>query len=323
MLLQPLKYLQGAVARKDYVEQLCHVLIKDGVAIAYDGLLSMSTPIDVDLHVKPHARTLMKAVAACDDAKAIDLSMTAGGRLTVKCGKFRAHVDCLPYESDLAQPLPQGVDVQVAATLLDSFKTLAPLMSVDASRPWAQGLRISGNSTYATNNIILAEYWHGSNFPYNIILPADAIRELIRIGENPVGCKVTETSASFFFSGNRWLRTQLVVGQWPDEQIAALLARGGNLQPIHPELFDSLETLKPFANEAGDVHLFPDRVATSLTDGEGAQVELDYPCGKGSYHLGQLLSLRSIASKIDFSTHPKPCYFQGAKLRGVIIGKEF
>lgn len=320
-MLSDLKYIIGAVARKDYVDQLCHLLIKDGRATAYDGLLSMSTPIDIDLHVKPHARSIMKAVSACDDDTAIGLHVTAAGRLSLRCGRFKAFVDCLANEADMTQPQPEGNHILITPTLLDSMKTLAPFMSQDASRPWAQGLRICGNSTFATNNIILAEYWHGSNFPHEIIIPADAVNEIIRIDENPAMAQVTETSASFFFSKDRWLRTQLVVGEWPIEQIEGILNREAATEKIADGFFEALQKLKPFVDDQSNVYLSPTQLSSSNVDQQGAAIELDYPVAQGVFHLQQLLLLEKVAQKIDFSQWPKPCYFQGKKLRGVIIGK--
>lgn len=316
-----LKFVIGAVARKDYVEGLCHVEIKDHRAIAFDGLLSMSTPIDVGLDVRPHARSMLKAVQTCKDNTAISLHVTPANKLAIRAGNFRAFVDCLPGDADMQQPVPEGTDFAVTPELLDSIKALAPLMSIDASRPWARGLLICGNSTFATNNIILAQYWHGSNFPGEVIIPADAVAELIRIGEAPLHAQITERSASFHFEGDRWLRTQLVEGQWPHERIAALLDQGGNPCDVPQEFFDELARLKPFVDDGMGVRLFPDRMTTTAEDDTGAKIEFDLPGAAGHFNIHQLLALEGIAKKIDFSTHPKPCYWQGGKLRGAIIGR--
>ncbi|UPT53316.1 DNA polymerase III beta subunit [Synechococcus phage Ssp-JY38] len=316
-----LKYIIGAVARKDHVESLCHLLIRDGTAIAYDGMLSMSTPIDIDLHAKPHAKTMLKAIQACDDEKAISLHMTQAQRLAVRSGAFRAYVPCLGDEDEMHQPLPEGEHVEVTPRLMDSIRAMAPLMGIDASRAWSQGLRLCGNSTFATNNILLAEYWHGANFPHEIIIPADAVKELLRINVAPTHAQVTDSSATFFFEGDRWLRTQLVGGQWPIEQVTALLDAGGNPQPLPQGFFDALRKLRAFVDDAAGVRIHADRITTTNEEQSGAAVELESVSEGAHFNINQILLLDDIATKIDFMQHPQACYWQGNKVRGVIIGR--
>lgn len=317
-----LKFVIGAVARKDFVEELCHVEIRNGRAIAYDGMLSMSTPIDVGLDVRPHARSFLKALQACKDNQAIAMHVTPAGKLSIKSGNFKAQVQCLEKENPMEQPLPEGAPFEVPQALLESIRTLAPLMSVDASRPWARGLLICGNSTFATNNIVLAEYWHGSNFPGEVIIPADAVMELIRIGEAPTRAQITENSASFHFEGDRWLRTALVDGKWPHEQISEMLDRGGNVIDVPQEFFTEVARLKAFVDVDQGIRLHPDHVTTSANaDDVGARIDFDLPGAMGHFNIQQFLSLEGIAKQIDFSTHPRPCYWRGGMARGVIIGR--
>lgn len=316
-----LKYVIGAVARKDLVENLCHLLIRDGHAVAYDGLLSMSTPIDIDLHAKPHAKTMLKAIQACDDEQAIALHMTPANRLAVRSGPFRAYVPCLDNECDMNQPMPEGEHVEITPRLMDSIRALSPIMGIDASRPWAQGLRLCGNSTFATNNILLAEYWHGSNFPHEIIVPADAVAELLRINKHPTHAQVTHNSVTFFFEGERWLRTQLVEGDWPVAQVQQLLDMGGTPVALPQGFFDALRKLKPFVDDGDGVRIYADRMTTTNEEQSGAAVELSSSAEMAHFNINQLLLLENIAGRIDLTQHPKACYWQGNMVRGVIIGR--
>lgn len=318
-----LKFVIGAVARKDFVEELCHVSIKNGRAIAYDGMLSMSTPIDIGLDVMPHAKTFLKALQACKGA--IAMHVTPAKNLIVKSGNFKATIKCLDKENPTPQPLPSGDRFEVTPELMVSMKTLAPLMAIDASRHWARGLCICGNSTFATNNIVLAEHWHGSNFPREIILPADAVNEILRIGDAPTHAQLDAegNSASFHFPGDRWLRTTLVDGHWPHELVTKLLERGGNPTDVPQELFDEITRLKSFVDGVDQgIRIAEDHIRTnSVEDTEGARVEFDLPGGAGHFHIQQFLALSGIVEKIDFSMYPDPCYWVGHKARGVIIGR--
>ena len=321
MKLDALRFVIGAVARKDLDENLCHLEIKAGRAIAYGGRLAMSTPIECPFDVRPHARSLVKAVQACDDDD-IALAMTPAGRLSIKAGKFKAFVPCLSMEHDMAQLRPDGVFFEVNDDLFESIVALAPFMSIDASRPWAQGLKIGAHSTYATNNIILAQRFHGANFPLDVIIPADAVQELIRIDEKPVGVQVCENSLTFYFPDKRWLCTHLIATDGGWDRADMIFEKNTNpvgLADVPQGLYDALDKLKPFLDDKGYAFLLGDRIATSRDDETGASIEC--PVANGPvYHAIQLRALEKIATQINFTTYPRPSYFVGHKLRGVIVG---
>jgi DNA polymerase III sliding clamp (beta) subunit (PCNA family) len=315
-----LRFVSGAVASKDYAEELCHLLIKDGRVVAYDGTLSASSTIDMELHAKPHAKTLAQAVKMVNEGETIALSMTPKGRLSFRSGKFKVFVDCLPNEAEMTLPMPEGEEVTITDELFSSITDLAPYMGIDASRPWAMGLMLRGNSTWATNNIVFVERWHGSAFPHDIILPAVAVNELLRIGKKPTKVQVTHNSASFWFGEDRWLRTALVEGEWPN--IERVFSAEHSCSPFPADFFAALDTLKPFlSKDRPHVLLLENKVATTDEEGTGASVDLDMPDATGQrFNHAVLRSLEPIASRIDFSLHPAPCVFYGDKLRGVIIG---
>lgn len=321
MKLDALRFVIGAVARKDYEESLCHLEIRNGRAIAYGGRIAMSTPIECPFDTMPHARSLVKAVQACssDDIK---LTMTPAGRLSVKSGKFKAFVNCLPPDTEMVRITPTGQYFDVSDEFMASIVALAPFMSIDASRPWAQGLRLGQFSTYATNNIILVQRWHGANFPVEVVIPADAVHELIRVGEKPVGVQVSEQTLTFYFPDKRWLCTHLIASDTGWDRTDAIFERNTNTDGITdvPEgLYEALDTLKPFLGDRGYVYLKGDHVATHAADGEGATV--DIPVANGPiFHAMQLRALEKIATRINFTAYPRPVYFTGEKLRGVIVG---
>jgi hypothetical protein len=318
-MLTDLKYLVATTSRKEFTEELSHIHIHAGRGYAFNGLMSASTNVDVGLTVRPHASSFIKAITACDDKEAIALHITDAGRLGIRSGKFKAFVQCLdPYKEGIDIPKPQGQIVEVTDELLASIKELAPFMSIDASRPWAQGLRLVGNSIYATNNIILVQRWHGANFPYEIVIPADFVKAVIKVNEKPTRAQVTDSSLSFWFSNDRWLRTQLVVDGWPTN-LDKIFRESEYAKPLPDGFFPALEKLRPFMSERGQVYIFPDKLATSQTEGDGASVDIETGI-TALFHLEQLQLLQSVMHRIDLSSYPSPSPFFGNKLRGVIVG---
>jgi hypothetical protein len=322
-VLDALRFVSSAVARKDYVPELTHFKIKQGRVTGFNGRIALSSPIDVDLDVQPKADVLLDAVRACPDT--IALNITPAGRLALKSGRFRAYVPCLPNEAAVFVE-PEGETVEMGSSFLEGIKRVAPAMGIDASRPWCMGIKLDGEMLYATNNIILAKYWHGSPIPLDVIIPSTAIAELLRIDEPPTRVQVTDTSISFWFGGERWLRSQLIEPTtWPGEPIRKVLDQIPQSQsPLSEGFAEALETLKPFLNEHGTIYLDPNSISTSLSDGEGALIEIELPgvTRTQAYHHINLVLLTELAETIDWSTYPAPCIFEAERILGAIRGQK-
>lgn len=321
-MLDSLRFVVSAVARKDYVQDLTHFRIRDGRVTGYNGVIALSSDIDIDLNVYPNASKMMAAVKASPTT--ITLNMTPAGKLAVRSGKFKSFVDCLPDESQVF-PEPEGEVVDLGPHFMPGIKALAPAMGIDASRPWAMGIKLQEQSMFATNNVMLAEYWHGTDIPLDVVIPDICVKELLRIGEDPIKVQVTDRSITFWFSETRWLRSQLIeTDQWPIARMSEIMSLSDGDQVPFPEgFFEAVETLTPFLTDAGTVFLFPDRIATSKDEGEGTSVELEMVgvTDLQAYHHRQLLLLGQIAKTIDWTSYPRPCMFRGDRLRGAVVGQ--
>lgn len=312
-MLKELQFVQGAVARKDFQPALTHFHIHDGKIQGYNGVLSLCCPIALDLDVTPNALQLVKAVRGCQDT--IALSMTAGGRLAVKSGKFKAFIDCLP--GGFPEILPAGKKIESTAPIIPALKMLAPCVAEDASRQWARGILFRGQSLFATNNVVLVERFLGTEWPLEMNLPLEAVSEIIRIGEEPEYLLAEENAVTFCYSGERWLRTQLYTAQWPD--LAKVLDAESSQHPL-PFLAEALDPLLPFVDDGGRVYFEDGCLSTSQADGTGARVEIPDLSKGGVYNIRMLRLALERAQTFDFSGYPKPCHFRGAQLRGALIG---
>jgi len=312
-MIEELRFVQGAVARKDFTPALTHFHIKDGRIQGYNGLLALSCPIALDIDVTPQAAQLVKAIRGCNDTVA--LSMTSGKRLAVKSGRFKAFVDC--FEGGFPEITPTGVRMELPEDFMEALKVLEPFVADDASRQWARGVLFRGSSAYATNNIVLVEYWMGSAFPKEMNIPREAIRELLRIGEAPIALLADETAVTFLYKNERWMRTQLYTTQWPD--VSTILDQPTQLSPPTLTAKD-VEELLPFVEDTGRVYFLEDTLTTSLADGVGARLEVPGVLSGPIFNAEMLIMTLQQASMVDFTRYPKPCLFTGPNLRGALIG---
>lgn len=314
-MFKDLKFVAGAVSRKDIVQALSHFRIENKTVKGFNGTIGLCSPIDLDLDVTPKAEQFLKAIQTCDDT--IALHLTPKGKLSVRSGTFKALVDCIEKES-FPEITPQGEFVPLNGGFLKAIKALVPFISDDASRAWSRGILFKGQSAYATNNIILVESWLGFDFPVTINVPKSAINELIRIGEEPEQLQVSENRITFHFSGGRWLCSQTYSTEWPD--LSKILNMDSKQHEIPPQLASCLENLLPFTDKMERVVFSNGKVSTAETEDEGASYDIESITMDACFNAKHLLSVLSVAESIDFTSYPAPCLFRGDNIRGAIIG---
>ena len=316
-MFKELKFVQGAVAKKDFIPAMTHFEIKNGRVTAFNGTIALSSPIACNLDCKPKAGPMVQAIARCEDT--IQLSMTPAGRLSVRSGKFKAFIECTEDDSPHAEPSGDEVAFD-GAMLLRAFQELQPFVGNDASRPFTNGILVKGQSAYATNNVCLAQFFLGFTLPSVVNLPRSAVAEILRINLAPVRMLVENNSVTFEYEDGRWLRTQLFSTEWPD--VDSILNRDHGATPLNEELFKALEAVKPFCDKNGRVILEGCTVRThdSLEEGSSYSLhdEINWPLS--SYRI-EMLSLLEGVQFFDAQSFPAPgLFFKGDRMRGAIIG---
>lgn len=315
-MLRELQFVKGAVAKKDFDPTLTHFLIRGGRVWGFNGVIGLSSPIACDLDIAPQGLPFLKALNACEDT--VTLRVADNGQLLVRSGNFRTAVNCVAPEEHKALP-PSGSFVELDGSLLSAVRKLEPFIAVDASRPWACGILFRGHSAFATNNVTFLEYWLGYNFPIEVNIPTQAVRELLRIGEEPLGLQLCEDRLTFYYSGGRWLMTKLLALDWPALDKLFAMTEEAVYEPIPEGLLDAITKLKPFTDDMGRVTF--DGAGVSTGSDEGAtRVDLESAPASGSYNCDQLIALRGVATQVDFARYPKPIAFRGERVRGVIAG---
>lgn len=314
-MLSKLKFVMGAVSKKDFLPALTHFRIQDGTVRSYNGTLALCSPIPLDIDCTPKAEPLVKAIQHCDET--VTLTLTPTGRLSVRSGPFKALIDCVTEETPHVVPEGDRFELDGAA-LLTALKTISPFIGDDASRPWSNGILLKGHSAFATNNITLVEYWVGKSFPICCNLPRQAVREMLRIGEPPMYAQATETSITFHYTDGRWVRSQLLGTDWPD--LEKILSQPSDQKGVDFRLFDALVKLKPFVDKLGRVFMKDGVISTHEQLTEGASFEVPDLQVDGIYQIEMLGLLEGVAKTADFAAYPRPCLFTGERLRGAIVG---
>lgn len=316
MKLHSLKFVQGAISKKDFVPSMTHFVIEDGNVRAFNGVLTISSPIEFDVACAPKGVPLVRAIGQCSDV--ISLAVTPANKLRIQSGPFKAFIDCVEL-TDLPHQLPEGVRVDLdGELLLTALKVLVPFVGDDASRPWTNGVLLRNQSAFATNNVCLVEYWLGVDFPFTCNIPMPAIKEMLRVGEAPTHAQLCPHSVTFHYEDGRWIKTALYSTEWPD--LTKILDIASNPQLIPEGLFEGLEFLKNFTDDLETIYFSDGRMHTHREEGVGASYEIAALHDEGIFRRGMLAKLEGAATAVDFSLYPQPLMFYGDRLRGAIVG---
>lgn len=329
-MLKELKFVQGAVAKRDIIPAMTHFWIRDSTVTAYNGVLALSSPIAFDIDCLPRADKLLKAIAKFDET--ITLTMAKNGKLRLQGGQLWSYVDCIDGEPPDIGPTGSLIDFD-GEVFLNAVKTLVPFIGDDASRPWTNGILLRGESAFATNNVCLIQYWMGAPVPCVINIPRNALVEILRIDEAPVAFQGDRNSMTFHYSDGRWIRTQLLSTEWPD--MVKIMDVPNSPSPVDPRLFIALDKLAGLGDGDDRVYMrdgvfrttdmrFKENSSAHLDDADEEEVGSGYAVDglniEGIYSIKMLKLLQGVATHADFNRYPDATIFYGDRLRGAIIG---
>lgn len=322
-MLKELKFVQGAVGKKDFLPALTFYQIKDGIIRSYNGVITLSTPIAIDIDCIPKAVPFYKAISMCQtftEDQVIAFSMTAANRLSIKSGKFKAFIDCVEEPAPITEPEGDMIEVD-GELLLNALQKVFPFIGDDASRPWSTGVLFAENSIYATTNVMIIQYWLGVTLPIPSAVPREAIKEILRIGLAPTHLQFDSKTMTVHYGEDKWLKTTLIDLPWPDvEPILNVEAQTNYQLKDNDQFFAALDFLKPFLDGFGRVYFNNGVLSTSEVETLGAHYEVENFAFDGVYRYEHLKILQDVAHTIDFSQYPSRCPFYGDQCRGVLIG---
>jgi hypothetical protein len=305
-----LKFVKSAVGKSDDPTQ-AHYSISNGVIKSYNGIITMCSPIPIDIEATPVAIAFNSAIAMCDETTTIS---SVRGKLKIKSGPFKANIECLPGE--VPYMLPEGVNREITCSILPTIKKLIHIVPKNSPQPWNRGMLFDGNSVFVTNNVVIVQHWHPEPFPHRVNVPEEALRALIRINTEPISVQIAPKSITFHFDDNKWLKTKLLADDWP-QSVETILNADSEQTPIPPTFFDAIEGMSCFTDETKCVELRNGKV--NVRDKE-ISYDVEGLCGRGFYATDKLLMLKDVAKTVDLTSHTKPSIFFGDALRGAIIG---
>jgi hypothetical protein len=298
-----------------------HIGLRNNWAIAFNGIIAAGAPIVEDIVCHPHTLLLFDALSKCEEN--YSLTQLDNGRLSVKSGKFKAVVPCLD-PTLMQEALPDPMIVGIDNKFKDAVEAVGVLASENAQHVLTASVLMNGASVISTNRVMLLEYWHGLDLPPNIPLPKQFVAALVKQKKALTGFGFSRSSATFYFEGGCWLRTQLYSDEWPD--VSRILNIPANLWSIDQGLFKAIEAIEPFSADGlvySDTNLLMSHAESSI----GATYECSGIPKGFVYPIKQLKMMKPFVKKIDYMANGLHnssycCVFEGDVVRGIISGRE-
>lgn len=312
-MINDLKFVLGGVSEKGILPAFSHFKIENHTIRSCNGTIGKCSPIAIPINCTPKAKEFFYAVSNCDELITFTL---ADNRLVITSGAYTAVVPIILDETP--HFLPEGEEFDVdGAGLYSAFSILKDLIGNDASRPWSNGVLLRGKSAYATNNVVLAQYWVGSKFPIDCTIPKETVNEVLRMPDHPTHCQIAKNSLTFHYKNGKWLRTQLFSSDWPNVDV--ILDQPFSYSELPTDFFEGLNKIEIFC-EDNIVYFHEGEITTSMIPGFGSSYKLAGFEETGAYNIKMLKLLNGISNRFDFSSYPRPAGFVDANVRGVIIG---
>lgn len=279
--------------------------IKGQRIYAHNGTFTISAPLDLP-DCSPKAEQL---IGAFKNQSTAIVTKTPAGKLSIKNGKLKALVNC-SETFILNTNKPDGETITLNCDLLAILKRLLPFTveSKQANFSWMNGIILSNNYAYATNNPIIIRNFTGISI--DIWISSITIKALLKLKESIESIIVSKNAIVFNFTDGKWLIQNNYAGAIPD--LSNFLSDIYCDKLIPEEFFTAIDYLKPFVDENFSRVIVSDG---KLSTSDGTDYELPV-IGKGSFNIANLLLLRDIATHIDFTNN---C-FTGIDIQGKILG---
>lgn len=313
-----LRRVYSATSKKSLSSVLKQMRLNKGKIIGTNGSITIGADIPEleEFDITLPAEQFVKAISIADISK-LKLKVTPTKKLSLIAGKFRAMIPTTPNE---AFPMvePEG-DFIGCGGLIEALSAVAPFMGDDAIRLWSNGVLLTNEYVYATNNVAIVRYKVNMSLP-NTVLPRCAVEELLRIGRDPIGIVHSGVSISFIMEEDIWLHSRLIGMPWPD--VDRFFDYDMNFPVLNPELITAVEAVSPFCPDPKLPKIYFSDEGVSTHEGEMSSSyelkELPVAC----FHAEVLKRLLPSIDTIDFTPYPKPCPFTGKNklMQGVIMG---
>lgn len=342
-MLKQLGYISGSLGVRDYLPALTHCVISNSRVHAFDGRTYCSAGVaktSAGTHYTAPGKLFQAAMTTAGD-KAKVTHNKESGTVQVEGAGFMATLPSLPvtdYPYDITgtvrflRDAKAGRKLKDGKNILTRLARLRPFVADDASRPWANGVRVEGNVAAVTNNVIVVEA--PFPWPWAMTLPVHVVDELLRLQLTPLRVDPTTVGDStdgvaLWLDDDVFLRSVTVHGAWPKSPADILndLHAKARWAQVPEGFAEAVDHVLPFAQDerAPIIELVSNRVRVrgAETMGAVATVQgLKTPAHDMTvaFRAEPLKLMLAVATHWDLSLFPRIAFKGDDALRGAMAG---
>jgi len=246
------------------------------------------------------------------------------GGIKLKSGRFSGSIETMELtEWDYPgiakvkwQKLPKG--------FLELLEALRPFTWKDENPvPWAACIALEGGLAYATDGVAIA----GGSCPglnCKALLPDWAVDFLLSRRDGLSDWTWDDHFMAFRWSNGAWMRTQLIIGQFP-EKAAAMVRASSKMkvtQKVDQKFLEAVERVGELASDT--IIIYKDRIEARfgkaiVEDGIRCEVPKGHKCS--IFGARYLLPVLKAAESWSPGTWPEPSPWKGKGISGYIAGR--
>jgi hypothetical protein len=240
--------------------------------------------------------------------------------ISLRAGRLHGTIRTLPPEiAHMALPGDEWSDPP--ATLVDALKRARPFVAENAAQPYSTCACLRTGCILATTNVALAEVeCPGLQTDSDILLPYWTVDFIIKAAGALKKIILQAHYAAFMWDDGLWLRTQLIIGAFPDlvktllgEQHETPITISDDWRAAYrtvTELSENIITVQRDKIIGGKGH--------SRVEYEVDPIEMVEPV---HFRPDFLLPVITLATAWNPGAYPKPVPFVGPGIRGLIVGR--
>ena len=316
-LLEAIKFVSLATRDIGPINET-HIYLGGNWAAASNGVIAIATKIEEDVFACPNAKLLQEALSRSTE---FELKKRPND-IQLISGKFKANIPCIDAGL-LTIPSPDDATNEVTNSLITAFEAAGTLVDENGQDIVDVSMLLNGRSVIASNRAVIFECWHGIDLPTGLSLPKAIVEPLVKAGKKLTKIGGSQSSVTFYFEDESWIKTQLFVKKWPDT-VGSLLDRECNPKPVPAGLWEALAAIAPFSTD-GACYFENGRILSHPSQDAGASYELAGGPDGRSFTIKQLSLIKPYAKTIDFFAKGphggSMAVFFGENIRGCIAGR--
>lgn len=317
-----IKWINEALAVKEIGPAMTHYRMQNNTICATNGNITASHPWPYEGEFLVSGAEFEKILGRMEDEPTLAY---ADGKVTIKQGRFRGTIHTLPLTDWNYPDVSNAVWQSIPPTLLPVLKSLRAFIADNPAQAWAGCVALEHDNCYATNNIALAGMACPGLGAVEAMLPSWAVDFVLKRTEGLESWAWTDNYVAFRWSNGAWMRSQLVIGKFPER--AAALVRESYDETPSQEITDKFRAaFKDVADLAEDtIQIYADRLESRY---KKSVLEADVVCEVPEASECSVWGAKFLIPVISQATHwnpkawPDKASFKGPNVSGFVVGRK-